>query len=455
MSGRFIAVLVLGGGLRLLAGGSGGFLTAPQGETDQGSVARASADVSANGRFIAFESNARLDPRDTNERRDVYVLDLDTRRVTLESRLPPDTIDTAHPRLSADGRWLVFEATLPPAGGAPPRTQVFLGDRTAGTLRIVSVEPGGRPANGSSRDGDVSDDGRLVVFASNATDLTRAPDANGGLEDVYLFDARSQTVERISLDSAGAQPASGVSISPSLTGDGRAVAFASSAVLTTRAGAPTALASRNATKQIYVRDLSARVTTLVSAGPGPGGAAGDRSSWAPSISADGRLIAFASDATNLAGGRNRTADVFLRDLQASTVTLVSRGVDGDGGSGMSGAPAISADGRFVAFESDAPNLVCARRCAPEQEDINLLTDVFLFDREDLSVSRVTQDETGEWLEASRGPALDGTGRVLAFSSRHAIDSEDVLEDFDLFVRIEEPRRNSGPVFGPQAPVRQP
>ena len=143
-----------------------------------------------------------------------------------------------------------------------------------------------------------------------------------------------------------------------------------------------------------------------------------------------------SDATNLAGRRGREAGVFLRDLQAKTTTLMSRTPEGDAANGKSARPAISADGRFIAFQSDASNLECAKRCAPEDEDINLVWDVFVLDRERGVIVRESCDDSGGWMEASRGPALDGSGRVLAFSSRHPIDALDQGEDFDLFVKVE-------------------
>jgi hypothetical protein len=165
--------------------------------------------------------------------------------------------------------------------------------------------------------------------------------------------------------------------------------------------------------QVYVRDNLLDTTIRVSEG------------WEPAISGDGRYVAFVSGATNLvAGDRNRSPDVFLADLKAGSFELVSRSARGGSANGMSIAPALSADVRFVAFQSDASDLVCARRCGAADEDIN---------RRDHSMTRLSADAAGGWMEASVGPALDSAGDVIAFSSRHPIDAADVKNDFDLFI----------------------
>ena len=154
------------------------------------------------------------------------------------------------------------------------------------------------------------------------------------------------------------------------------------------------------------------------------------------ISEDGRTVAFASRATNLvARDRNNTSDVFLYDVGSRALTLVSRSAGGGAANGTSLNPAVSGDGRFVAFQSDASDMACGRECRAGMDDINLLPDVFLFDRVRGQISCVSQDADGTWLEESGAPAMDTTGAVIAFPSRHPISSLDVLNDFDLFVRV--------------------
>jgi hypothetical protein len=89
----------------------------------------------------------------------------------------------------------------------------------------------------------------------------------------------------------------------------------------------------------------------------------------------------------------------------------------------------------VAFQSDASDLVCASRCPPESEDINLLSDVFLFDRTTGALAWISTEPSGAWMEESAAPAIDASGRIVAFTSRHPIDERDVANDFDLFVHV--------------------
>ena len=142
-----------------------------------------------------------------------------------------------------------------------------------------------------------------------------------------------------------------------------------------------------------------------------------------------------SEASNLLNDdQNNAADVFLYDREADALTWVSRAPDGSSAGGESTNPDISGNGRFVAFQSDAANLACVKRCPEQAEDINLLWDTFLFDRTSGHIIRISEDELGGWMEASAGATLDSTGHVVAFSSRHPIDAADRGGDFDLFVR---------------------
>jgi Tol biopolymer transport system component len=430
---RAVGVLVIAAALRPAGAEPGSFLTAPQRDPQLGSFAPPSVDVSADGRYVAFESYARLVTADTNDHRDVYVLDLETKRVTLESETAGVQGDAAHPRLSGDGRFVVFESSPAQPDDVPTRTRIVLVDRVNATATVVSRRPGGEAADGPSRDPDISGDGTVVVFTSSATNLVEGVDANGREEDVYAFDVLGRTLQRVSVTAAGAQPA-GSSTSPSVSGDGRLVAFASSPAPQAVALGRGRSSPRRDPKLVLVRDLVARTTVTVSTASR--GAPPDGDSWGPAISRDGRFVAFVSEATNLGGGgRNHAADVFLRVLGSGSLRLVSRTPEGGDANGTSVSPAISADGRFVAFQSDASNLVCARRCAAEDQDINLLADVFLLDRERATMTRVSGDDSGGWMEASRGPALDASGRVVAFSSRHPTDRLDEGDDFDLFVQV--------------------
>ncbi len=124
---------------------------------------------------------------------------------------------------------------------------------------------------------------------------------------------------------------------------------------------------------------------------------------------------------------------FFTTRRPAATELVSRRPDGRPASGTSRLPAVSADGKTVAFQSLASDLICAKDCASAGRDINLLWDVFVYERSSGLVTRASADETGEWMEPSRAPSLNGDGRVLVFASRHPIDHEDMRHDDDLFV----------------------
>ena len=398
----------------------------------------ATADVSADGRFVAFESAAALVPADGNRSVDIYVLERSTGHVTLESVVTSATVGdgTNHPRLSGDGRYLVFTSCAHNLADQPMATvvpQVLLRDRRAGTTTLVSRTLAGTPANDVSGHADISDDGGTVVFQSAATDLVDVEDRNGPGSDVYAFDVRSQRIERVSVDANGVQQTAGSSYAPTVSGDGRYVVFVSSVPLDGVLNRRRSRRRAEGVKHVYLRNLNSGFIRRISHAPTADDA--DGPSFHPAVSGDGRLVAFASQATNLAPrDRNRVADVYLHDVHTGHTTLVSRNASGGSATGLSHHPALSADGRFVAFVSDAADLACASRCPNRVLDLNLVADVYLFDTLTHALARVSGARAkSPWWEVSTGPSLDATGRVIAFSSRHPIDPSDVKHDFDLFV----------------------
>jgi Tol biopolymer transport system component len=410
-------------------------ITVPQADAFRFATNPASASVSADGRYVALASYARLVPADTNGREDIYVLDRVSGIVTLESGMADGRAlsgDSRYPRLSGDGRCLVFQTGISIGDDARPDTDIVVRDRMRDTATLVGRDtPHGAPM--LSRYPAISEDCRFVVFASAGTDLVPGRDENGSHEDVYAFEVSSRALRRISVNGSGVQPARGASFAPAISGNGRYVTFTSTADLDARFVHETS-SPPSPEPQVYVRDTELATTTRVSTGPGLTPL--DGASYDPAISQDGRYVAFVSQATNLArGDRNRSTDVFLRDLQSQTTTVVSRRADGGTANGPSGSPAISAEGRFIAFQSEASDLVCARRCPPALEDVNLLSDVFLYDRVADRMTWISVLPSGGWAEESGGAGLDATGTIVTFVSRHPIDEQDVRNDFDLFVRV--------------------
>jgi Tol biopolymer transport system component len=404
----------------------GAWVTVREGDRNNGPAEVSPVSISRDGRYIAFASFARLVDADTDRNSDIYVLDRTTGAVTIECLNAGRYASRTNPRISGDGRFVVFETLAPPESpGSMAGRTIVLRDRDARTIQTLS---GGSAA--PSRGPAISADGHIVVFASSATDLVDGADLNGLGEDVYAYDIRTHARARISLDAAGRQPTRGESFAPAPNADGRFVAFVSTAPLATPApGRSDARPSAN----VYLRDTTGGTTVRVSAGRG--GAPPDGPSYDPAISGNGRRVVFVSDATNLVDGdRNRVADIFLFDADTGTIALISRAMGGGAANGPSGRPAISEDGKTIVFQSEASNLACCAKCSSTTRDVNLVTDVFLFNRPAgeircLSCGRRT------WMEASAAPATNATGSVLAFSSRHPVDTDDMDNDFDLFVRV--------------------
>lgn len=403
---------------------SSAFLTEPQANLTVSPADPPSVAVSADGRYIAFTSCIRLTAADTNDHPDLYVVDRTTRNVTLETPSPVRAPDHGSPHLSGDGRLLIYETGTEGEAGRV----LVLRDRSTGTSRTIAP-PNAEP-NGPSRDPSISADGRSVLFTSAATNLVDAPDANGTSEDVYRYDLPSGTISRVSLDHAGRQLPVGASFAASVSADGRYVAFSSTAALD---GKVTPSRGPRPTVALYLRDLIASTTTRIVARRD--GTPPDASSYDAAISGDGRYVAFVSEAADLVRGDiNRTADIFLFDANTRTTELVSRSENGGSANGTSRHPDISLDGRVVSFQSDASDLTCLRRCAAETRDINLVPDVFVYDVRTRIVRRISTGSRS-WSEPSIGPSIDGTGAVIAFSSRHPRDSRDDANDYDLFVRL--------------------
>jgi Tol biopolymer transport system component len=367
--------------------------------------------VSANGRYLAFESYAQLVPADTNGRRDIYVLDRATGKVTLETALADGRAaeaDSGHPGLSADGELLVYQTNLPSFSDSPT-SDIVLRRRTEGRATVITALAGPESPRLWNHSPVVSGNGRIVVFVSSANLIAGA--AGNGRQELYAYDVVTGLLRRVA-----SHPSTRSSVAPAVTHDARYVSFTS--------------ISRGTSSEVIVCDTTLNVVRPIHGDRVPNGA-----SWDASMDAAGRHVAFVSASTNLASGdRNRAPDVFVADLESGEIELISRSAGGGTANGASGAPALSADGRFVAFQSDASDLICAKNC-DAREDVNLLWDVFVYDRSTRTMTRLSADGANGWIEPSVGPALDARGDVIAFSSRHPIDGSDVRNDFDVFVRV--------------------
>jgi Tol biopolymer transport system component len=219
-------------------------------------------------------------------------------------------------------------------------------DRLTGQTTRVSVASDGAQGNGDSECPSISADGRYVAFASLASNLV--PGDTNGRMDIFVHDRLTGQTTRVSVASDGTE-GNGDSGFPSISADGRYVAFASLA-------SNLVPGDTNGTWDVFVHDRLTGQTTRVSVASG--GAQGNGDSRFPSISADGRYVAFQSYASNLVpGDTNGVLDVFVHDRLTGQTTRVSVASDGTQGDSYSFGSSISADGRYVAFASYASNLV--------------------------------------------------------------------------------------------------
>src|SRR6476661_2636040 len=267
------------------------------------------------------------------------------------------------------------------------------------TITPVSVDSAGNLGNSGSTNPAISADGRFVAFYSEASNLV--PEDTNGKPDIFVRDRLTNTTTRVSVDSAGNQ-ANSFSNDPSISADGRFVAFTSGASNLVPGGT-------NNTSDIFVRATLTNTTTRVSVDSA--GNQGNRDAYGASISADGGFLAFESFASNIVpGDTNNTSDIFVRDLLTNTTTRVSVDSAGNLGNVYSGTPSISADGRFVAFYSDATNLVPG-------DDTNSSRDILVRDRLTNTTTRVSVDSTGNQANSSSfAPSISADGRFVAFYS---------------------------------------
>jgi len=386
------------------------------------------ASVSADGRFVVFSSQAsNLVPRDRNDAWDVFLRDRllgTTEMVDVSPGGKPGDLGAWGAFISADGRYIVFdsESTNLVPGDNNGLPDVFVRDRISGSTEFASFGAGGELGNGSSHSAGISADGRYVVFRSYATNLI--PDDTNGVADIFVRDRLTNSTQRVSVSSAGEQ-ADGSSDDwdfPVISGDGRFVAFGSWAHNLVPGVS-------NPGRHVYVRDRVNQTTECVDLSSE--GELINAISTDPKISADGRYVAFASDAPNLVSDdTNGQHDIFVRDRQMGATERVSLGNSGQQATDRpdSTYPSISADGRFVAFSSHTPDFA--------SDDTMVYVDCFVRDRltgRTQCVSRSTPGDLGD-MDADY-PSLSVDGRYVVFTSY----ADDLVEDDgngmgDIFLR---------------------
>jgi Tol biopolymer transport system component len=362
----------------------------------EGGFDAAFPSISADGRYVTYQQYGRLRVRDRQSG--------STESVGVAGVLE----NNFNGSISANGRYIVYVSVTPNqvpgetrvcsysggAGTACP--DVFLQDRQTGLIEHISVDSNGFGGDGASSVFSrpaVSADGRYIAFSSQASNLV-AGDTNG-VEDVFIRDRQTRVTQRVSVRTGGVQgnaASGGYQSRIAMNADGRYVAFYSDASNLVNG-------DTNGTGDIFVHDRQTGVTQRVSVRSGGLQASAFGS---PSISADGRYVAFESGATNLVeGDTNGFSDIFVHDRQTALTERVSLSVNNSQANSASRSPAISADGRYVAFESPASNLVAG--------DTNGVWDVFVRDRH---------------VQVSPGSDTDGDGLPDTWESQHGLNPLD-------------------------------
>ena len=315
-------------------------------------------------------------------------------------------------RISGDESTIVYHsnaANLVPAD-TNSRHDVFAYDLATATTTRVSVHSNGTEANGPSFLPAISSDGSTIAYSSEASNLV--PGDTNSSSDVFAYDVTPGTTTRISVDSNGNQADFG-GFRAAISGDGSTIAYESTAT-------NLVAGDTNGDYDVFAYDVTTGTTTRISVDSS--GNQGNSYSWQPTISADGSIIAYTSDASNLvAGDTNGTFDVFAYDVTTGTTTRVSVDSNGNQANDQSSSPAISGDGSTITYVSQASNLVPG--------ETNGTYDVFAYDVATGTTTLISIDSNGN----SYAPAVSADGDTIAFSS----DSSDLVESdtngtYDVF-----------------------
>jgi len=414
-----------------VAAPAGAQVTSRLGVATDGTVAEWSngyPKMTPDARFVVFSSRSRnLVPGDTNWASDVFLRDRllgTTERVSLSDGGAEGSLESLVGVPTADGRCVAIISASPlVVGDTNGKYDVFVRDRQSATTELVSVA-----SNGVQSDTDtygylaISADGRYVAFTSAATNLV--PGDTNGTWDVYVRDRQNGTTEVVDVTTGG-RPGNAGAFQQSISPDGRYVAFFSPST-------NLVAGDTNAAPDVFLRDRQTGATELVSLASS-GAQGDDRCEYDTGISADGRLVAFESRATNLvAGDTNGRLDVFIRDRTNGTTERVSVGTGGEQANRDCWLTDLSPDGRYVVFESEASTLVTG--------DTNQWTDVFVHDR----ATGVTERASLAWdgkqgNEVSLDGGISADGRFVVFSSgswnlvpKDEMDGE--VEPHEVFLR---------------------
>lgn len=405
-----------------------------------GAGANGSADspsISADGRYVAFHSYAtNLVEDDTNGFYDVFVHDRDTRETSLVSVSSSGALgndSSWEPSISPDGRYVAFSslATNLVPGDTFGHEDIFLHDRKLATTIRVSVSSTGAEANSSCRDPVVSEGGRFVAYRSRASNLVIVKPAYTHW-GIFLHDCDTRQTERVSVNSDGVS-ATNTCHSPSISNDGRYVAFSS----VSKGFFP---GEDTWDSDVLVRDRAAGYTHFLS--QAGAGVKGNGNSANPSISGNGKLVVFESEASNLAPGDiNGASDIYLHRLKYGSNERLSWTSENGEPNHDSTNAAISNDGLCVTWRSCASNIV--------PDDDNGRWDIFARaigasagPTRRLSVAADGTQATFDcWL-----PCVSNSGLFVAFHTAAPLVPSDSNAKFDVYLARNADATDSVPVL---------
>jgi hypothetical protein len=359
----------------------------------------------------------------------VFAAPGDTTRVSVDSSGAQANGRSFGSSISGDGRYIAFEsdASNLVSGDTNGTGDIFVHDRQTGATTRVSVDSSGIEANGGSGAPSISSDGRFVAFYSYASNLVSG-DTNG-MVDIFVHDRQTGETTRVSVDSNGVEAngnSADVYFAVSISDDGRYVSFQSEA-------SNLVSGDTNGANDIFVHDRQTHVTTRVSVDSSR--AEANAGSLAPVISGNGRYIVFSSGATNLvAGDTNNKPDIFVHDYQTGATTLASVNSSGMQADGGGNSPDISGDGRYVVFKSKSNNL------APETEDYEAL--IYVHDRQTGQTTLASAYTGGGIMEVGDvdQPTISQNGRYVAFSLYEKGNNDGIsniwVRDLQLGISVE-------------------
>jgi hypothetical protein len=387
------------------------------------STGATSAAITADGRFVAFATDFSNFSAGEMVYRDIYVRDRiagSTKLVSISTTGTRGNNGSYSPSISDNGRFIAFSSasTNFVQGDNNFNNDIFVHDRVDVATKLISVATSGAHGNGYSGEPSINNNGSLVAFESDSSNLI--PNDSNGWTDIFVRNWITGTTQLISIAMDGST-GNGKSIYPAVNGNGHIVAFASKA-------SNLVPNDNNGRRDIFVRNWITGRTQLISVAMD--GSTGNRSSFEPSINDDGNLVSFGSASSNLVpDDNNDTTDVFVRNTFTGVTELISissNGIQGDQGSWDS---VISPDGRYVVFTSNSTNLI----------DNSITSGQNLYIRDRIAgVTNLIFSNSGTTVPWLNSASISRNGLYTVFSSIRGLIPSDTNGLDDVYVYYETP-----------------